>query len=147
MDILQCISRSLWKKRNPQICMNGGFYGQHSFWTAPFNLIRVQFGISRASDILFWGFLLFISREERGFNLYSETWQQLRPQSFLSLSLSSQRPTESRWICLHNFEIPHKRIKLRCLRETSTECKNFFFIEIAIDFPSPLPCLPYKARK
>ena len=87
MDILQCISRSLWKKRNPQICMNGGFYGQHSFWTAPFNLIRVQFGISRASDILFWGFLFFISREERGFNLYSETWQQLRPLSFLSLSL------------------------------------------------------------
>ena len=125
MDILQCISRSLWKKRNPQICMNGGFYGQHSFWTAPFNLIRVQFGISRASDILFWGFLLFISREERGFNLYSETWQQLRPQSFLSLSLSSQRLKESRWMCLHNFEIPHKRIKL--VFETSIATKVFTY--------------------
>ena len=71
---------------------NGGFYGQHSFWTAPFNLIRVQFGISQASDILLVGVLSFIRREEKekGFNLYAETWQQLCSLSFLSLFIFSQ---------------------------------------------------------
>ena len=64
MVIPQWISRSLWKTRNPQICMNGGFYGQHSFRNTPLNLIRVQFGISQASDILLvWG--SFIHQERR----------------------------------------------------------------------------------
>ena len=127
-------SRSLWKTQNPQICMNEGFYGQHSFRTAPFNLIRVQFGISRVSDILFLG---FHQERRKGIQFVFRNLTTTLSSIFL-LSLFISQGSRNQDGCVYiTLKLPTREVNL-CLSQVYPR-KYFLLLKSCYWLPKPTP--------